>query len=158
MIKIHPATESMWPAIAEARRAGSSDWFITTEERAIDARDAVPPRYFRGGFFLGEASAHDDRGRPVHTAFVRVGDVYYCRDVAVDRVLEAVAELHEALRAPPAIDLDTVHAWCEEYDGRPAEGWLLAVLNGDITIAEMRAAIIERRAPLELPQCAKEPS
>lgn len=159
MISIHPVADPPWSAITIARRAGSADWFITTEERAMDALGALPPIYFRGGFFMGEASAHDERGHPVYTAFVKIGDVYYCRDVAIDLVLQAVAQLRVALAAtsrPRALDLDAVLSWCAEFDGRPAEGWLLAVLEQDITVSEMRAAIIERRAPLELPRCAKE--
>jgi hypothetical protein len=40
-----------------------------------------------------------------------------------------------------------VHAWAERHDSESAEGWLFLVLNGDVSIEEMRAAICEDRAP-----------
>lgn len=40
-----------------------------------------------------------------------------------------------------------VHAWAERHDGESAEGWLFLVLNGDVSIEEMRAAICEDREP-----------
>ncbi len=40
-----------------------------------------------------------------------------------------------------------VHAWAERHDSKSAEGWLFLVLNGDVSIEEMRAAICEDRAP-----------
>jgi hypothetical protein len=85
-----------WPLVSDAYRAGSSDWFETTEERADDALGAVPPIYFRGGFFMGEPAAHDDRGKTVYAAFVKIGARYFCREVAVDLIAPALDELRAA--------------------------------------------------------------
>lgn len=42
---------------------------------------------------------------------------------------------------------DQVHAWCDQYDNHPTEGWLLALLDGSYTVDELRAAILADRAP-----------
>lgn len=41
--------------------------------------------------------------------------------------------------------LDQVLAWCQEHDMHPAEGWLVSLLDGSISLVEMRAAILEDR-------------
>lgn len=48
----------------------------------------------------------------------------------------------------PVFDKPTftqVLAWCEKYDGHPTEGWLTKVLDGTITLHEMREAIVQDR-------------
>lgn len=52
--------------------------------------------------------------------------------------------------ATASLDLDAVLGWCEERDGRPTEGWLLALLDGTIALDEFRAAVSEGRAPREV--------
>jgi len=42
---------------------------------------------------------------------------------------------------------DQVCAWVEEYDYHPTEGWLTLLLDGSISLPEMRKAIQEGRAP-----------
>lgn len=86
-----------WPVIAESRRKGESTWFRTSEANYWQALDAVPPKYFPGGFFMGEASAHDDRGVAVYAAFVEYANGYYCREVARDKIVAAMSELRLAL-------------------------------------------------------------
>jgi hypothetical protein len=43
---------------------------------------------------------------------------------------------------------DQVFAWCSESEQQPTgpTGWLTALLNGSVSLVEMRAAILERRA------------
>lgn len=86
-----------WPTIADARRAGDRSWFMTTRERSDDALNALPPRYFSGGFFMGEPAAHDDRGVAIYAAFVKVGARHYTREVARDQIQPAIADLHAAI-------------------------------------------------------------
>lgn len=40
-----------------------------------------------------------------------------------------------------------VSAWCEEHDNHSTESWLAFLLDGSITLPEMRQAILEGRAP-----------
>jgi len=42
-----------------------------------------------------------------------------------------------------------VFAWCEEHDNHAAEAWLGLLLDGSISLDEMRAAVLENRAPRE---------
>lgn len=87
-----------WPRVANARRAGAPTWFQTTEERADDARDALPPIFIAGGgFFMGEPAAHDDRGVPVYAAFIKIAGRYFVREVARDQIQPAIAVLRAAL-------------------------------------------------------------
>lgn len=89
-----------WPRVSDARRAGASTWFRTTERRADEALEVVPPIFIRGGllcFFMGEPAAHDDRGVAVHAAFIRYAGAYYVREVALDQIDAARAELADAL-------------------------------------------------------------
>ena len=48
---------------------------------------------------------------------------------------------------PRSPSLDQVLAWCEEHDQHPAEGWLLLLLHGTLSVVELRAAILEKRSP-----------
>lgn len=54
----------------------------------------------------------------------------------------AVEEVDESVW--PNVD---VRAWTARHDSESAEGWLFLVLNGDVSIEEMRAAICEDREP-----------
>lgn len=91
-----------WPRISDARRAGEATWFETTEERSMEALEAVPPRYFRGGFCMGEPAAHDERGVPIYAAFIKLAGRHFVREVAFDQIPAAVAELTATLNATNA--------------------------------------------------------
>jgi hypothetical protein len=45
------------------------------------------------------------------------------------------------------VDFEQVSAWCEQHDQHPVEGWLCMLLDGTVTVAELRAAILEDRTP-----------
>jgi hypothetical protein len=90
-----------WPWITHARRTGEAAWFEVTEEFRDEAINALPPIYFSGGFFLGEPAAHTDRGVPVHAAFTKRGRSYFAREVAIDCIEAALADLEAALAALP---------------------------------------------------------
>lgn len=47
----------------------------------------------------------------------------------------------------PTPTFDQVYEWCERHDSHPAEGWLLALLDGSYSVDEMRDAILAGRAP-----------
>lgn len=49
-----------------------------------------------------------------------------------------------AVKAPFVSD-ELVLAWCDKYDGQSTEGWLADVLNGDLSIENLRSAILEGR-------------
>jgi hypothetical protein len=80
-------------------------WFESTQEHYWDGLEVLPPRYFRGGFFVGEASDGDERGVTVYAGWVMLGDErtgparYFVREFPEDKVAEALAELREALAA-----------------------------------------------------------
>ena len=40
-----------------------------------------------------------------------------------------------------------VYAWCEHHDNHSPEGWLYLVLDGTISLEEMRRAVLEGRSP-----------
>lgn len=86
-----------YPAITDAWRAGDATWFLVSKDRAMDALEAVPPRYIPGmspaSFMMGECAAHDARGVEVYTAFILMAGRYYARNLAVDQVADAVAAL-----------------------------------------------------------------
>jgi hypothetical protein len=44
--------------------------------------------------------------------------------------------------AAPVLTFEQVIAWCADHDGLPAEGWLTHVLNGELTLAQLRAVIL----------------
>lgn len=85
-------------AYCKARDAQSVTWREISEEYADQLAGAVPPRYFRSGFFVGEPASHDARGVPVHTAVCTVGlsgpRHYYVRDWPLDAVEELWQSLH----------------------------------------------------------------
>lgn len=45
------------------------------------------------------------------------------------------------------ITAEQILRWSEEFDYFPTEGWLAALLNGQITVEEMNKAIRAMRAP-----------
>lgn len=47
----------------------------------------------------------------------------------------------------PSFDYPQVLAWCEAHDQEPAEGWLCLLLDGSLSVDELRAAILEGRDP-----------
>ena len=75
-------------------------WLIISEEHRDAMNGALPPIYFKGGWFMGEAARHDLRGVAVHAAVVHRGDTYYMREVAIDppSIEQALAELDESIR------------------------------------------------------------
>lgn len=90
---------SPYPAVTDARKAGARTWFEITEEQSMEFLEAVPPIYFSGGFFVGEAAAHDARGVAVHAAIVSRNGRHFMREIATDRqsVEAALLDLTAAL-------------------------------------------------------------
>lgn len=74
---------------AAAELAGESTWFEVSRERYWEALEVCPPRWFRGGFYRGEAG---DR-----QAFVETFGRYFTRCVAPDKLQIALTELIAAL-------------------------------------------------------------
>ena len=58
---------------------------------------------------------------------------------------------------PRLLDFDALVQWAEKYDNRAAEGWLSALLSGEITLDEMRNAVIEDRAPRSVSKARRTP-
>ena len=90
-----------YPAVSEAYRAGQDEWTEIDEEQMYYFLEVLPPRYFTGGFFVGEPAAHDSRGVPVHAAVVKARGRYFMRECPIDTpsIAKALRELMAALDA-----------------------------------------------------------
>lgn len=91
-----------WPLVSDLRRAGQTAWVEVDEDAAYQMLTAVPPLYFRGGFFMGEAATHILHPRtsdmiPVYAAVVKIDERHFVREVPTTTVQSAVQELREAL-------------------------------------------------------------
>lgn len=95
-----------FPFLKAAWDESSEDWIEVTKANAEYAGNVLPPKYFQGGFLMGEAYTDDSRGVTVYAAVAQVGGRYFMRYVAQDRAAEAVTALREAVARDAAARTD----------------------------------------------------
>lgn len=93
-----PLGDSGFEAYVRVRDAHGRQWTEVSEDVYQSSLDVLPPIYFPGGFFVGEAANSDERGVPTYHAFVKRGGRFFLRECAVDKHAEALAELADELR------------------------------------------------------------
>ena len=83
-VKIHDSIGKWpFPLVTGLRHAGSRDWVEIDQAQSDDMLCALPPIYFKGGFFMGEAAAHveiDGRVVPVYAAVAEVAGRHFVRE------------------------------------------------------------------------------
>lgn len=99
---IDSKTQWPWPLVSDIRRRNETAWVEVDEDAAYQMLTAVPPLYFKGGFFMGEPATHVLHPRtadmvPVYAAVVKINDRHFVREVPQTTVAAAVADLREAL-------------------------------------------------------------
>jgi hypothetical protein len=89
-----------FPASTDAYKARDPAWFEINEEQYDHMYGALPPIFFKGGFFCSEPANHEYRDGgaiPVYSAFVQRDGRWFTREVAIDRIREAMIQLTYAL-------------------------------------------------------------
>jgi len=72
-----------WP-YPRINRLVQGEWLETSESTYWDQLECVPPACMKGGgFMVGEAATHNERGIPVHAAFVEYNGRYFCKNDAI---------------------------------------------------------------------------
>lgn len=72
-----------WAELWSTMDANPEAWVETTEEMYWEMLGCLPPRKMSANAFLvGEPLRHDERGA-VHACFVRVGGVYWAKNLNV---------------------------------------------------------------------------
>jgi hypothetical protein len=101
---IKPGDEAAYKAYRTERDSMQHVWTEIDQDVADRLQGAVPPIYFKGGFFMGEPANIDARGVNIYSAVVRINGRYFLRDVAVDRIKEAIDGLHAILAADVLVE------------------------------------------------------
>ena len=73
-----------WPEVSDARKRGDTSWFESTEDRHDYSLGVLPPIYFPGGFFMGEAADADERDVAIFSAWVCANGRYFVREIPRD--------------------------------------------------------------------------
>ncbi len=68
-----------YPEVETMFKTGDKSWREVSHKIYWDQLECVPPvRMERNCFMVGEPWHHDERGA-IHTAFVQIGERYFCR-------------------------------------------------------------------------------